>query len=95
MEDEDAVTAQAQLDRISKLTERVVELRQQMALQLAHVLLRTNAIWLDPEILLGALLDAAEDKDPARQDMLRARAKAFLADQSRLGGDETAPRIMM
>jgi hypothetical protein len=78
------------------LSEPAIDLRQQMAFQLSQVILRTKAIRLDPEVLIGAILEAVEDADPATTARRKRRGDAWLtglshsrvSDLQATGGDE-------
>jgi hypothetical protein len=72
-------------DEVVELTEHAIELRQQMAMQLSQVIIRTNAVWLDPEVLVGALLEAFEETDPANTARRKSRGDTYLSSLSRRG----------
>lgn len=73
-------------DRIVKLTEHAVEVRHQAVLQVAQFIVRSKAYWLDSNELIGAILEAIEEKDPDVASRRKRRGDAYLAGLGR--GDQ-------
>ncbi len=75
--------------KIVDLTERAIDIRERMVLQIAKVIVHTKAYWLDEEVLIGAILEATEETDPIVTLRRKFRGESYFAS---LGPEDTSPQ---
>ncbi len=68
---------------LQALTEKAKQLKSRKVLQLGELVIATGADALDPEMLTGALLNAAKTKDAKEREAWRLSGAAFFQRQSR------------
>ena len=67
------------------LAEKAKGLKARKVAQLGELVMATGAEALDPEILAGVLLEAADAKDDSAKEVWRQRGSAFFQEQGKSG----------
>jgi len=68
---------------LKALADKAKQLKQRRVSDLGALVMATEADALDAEVLTGALLDAATNKDKATEEAWRKRGAAFFQGKSR------------
>lgn len=68
------------------LAEKAKGLKARKIAQLGELVMATGAEALDPEILAGVLLEAADAKDDTAKEVWRQRGATFFQEQGKTGG---------
>ena len=74
---------------LQALTDKAKQLKVRKVQQLGELVIATGADTLDTEVLTGALLNIAENKDAAQQEAWRNRGAASFRRPSRKVGKRT------